>query len=146
MLTRHGALQDVARVLQRALDQHGPHLGRPFDITLEGWRPGRGDYGTEYAGELVELIEARNCGQGAGCVHAGTRRAVRQIGGAGGTCTLLMLLSLGDTRVRGFVHDGRTVPAAALDYAGDVAPRCDRYEERTVVKRGPRRKQPDTLF
>lgn len=28
------------------------------------WTPGRGDYGTEYAGDLIEIIERLNCALG----------------------------------------------------------------------------------
>lgn len=71
-----------------------------------GWLPGRGDYGTEYATELIALIEARNCAQG--CNNAGPA-AAREDFGPGGTCHWLALISIPE-RVTGFVHDGRDAP------------------------------------
>jgi len=77
----------------------------PKDATDE-WQPHRGDYGTEYAGDLVELIEQRNCVQG--CTLAGARKLRREVG-PGGSCIHLCTISLGDP-VTGFVDDGGDAP------------------------------------
>lgn len=137
---------ELAGTFRAVLDRLQVEDGPPLDVTAAGWLPHRGDYGTEYAGELVELVEARCCGAGRGCANAGTRAAIKRVGGAGGTCRLLMLMSLPE-RVHGFAHDGGRVPDDAPDYAGQPAPRCDRYVERPgPVRRGPRPRQPDSLF
>lgn len=136
---------ELASAMRATIDRAGPGAGRPFDITPAGWLPARGDYGTEYAAELIELVEARNCSAGRGCVHAGRVRDIREQG-PGGVCRLLALMSLPE-RVIGFAHDGRCVPddidrAGSLWTAGAPAPRCDRYAERPPpVRRGPRRRQ-----
>ncbi len=54
---------------------------------------GRGDYGTEYAHNLIEKIEQWNCSRGA-CVHSGTE-ADRAESGPGGTCHLLASVFFG---------------------------------------------------
>lgn len=73
-----------------------------MDITGDGWVARRGDYGTEYAAELVYAIEQRNCSLG--CAKSGTREQ-RRMYGPGGVCRLLMFLELQE-RVKGFSHDG----------------------------------------
>lgn len=50
------------------------------------WRPGRGDYGTEYAGDMIELIERMNCSLG--CTKAGTAKEIAEMG-AGGSCPVI---------------------------------------------------------
>jgi hypothetical protein len=50
------------------------------------WVPGRGDYGTEYATDLVEIIERHNCVKG--CTRSGTQ-AERDEFGLGGNCEVL---------------------------------------------------------
>lgn len=47
----------------------------------------RGDYGCEYAADIVELIEGSNCTLG--CTHAGTADEIAEFG-PGGLCGLLM--------------------------------------------------------
>lgn len=84
-----------------------------MDVTKDGWLAHRGDYGTEYAAELVSAIEQRNCSLG--CAKSGTREQ-RRMYGPGGVCPLLALVSMGE-RVKGFSHDGN----------GD-APVCTEWE------------------
>jgi hypothetical protein len=59
----------------------------------EPWTPGRGDYGTEYAGDLIEIIEAHNCVKG--CTRTGTPREIEDYG-PGGTCEILARVSIPD--------------------------------------------------
>jgi hypothetical protein len=110
-----------------------------FDVTDEGWLPSRGDYGTHYADQLIQLIEARNCIQG--CTHAGTLAAIREHG-PGGTCHLLALVGLPE-RVKGFEHDGGVTTIEQPDDArgsrwgvipaGTPAPLCaERVDPATV--------------
>lgn len=63
------------------------------DIQENGWRPGRGDYGSDHSSDLIELIEDHNCSKG--CTLSGTRAARREFG-PGGTCSILMRVSFGD--------------------------------------------------
>jgi hypothetical protein len=116
-----------------------------FDVTDDGWLPARGDYGTHYADQVIQLIEARNCVQG--CTHAGTLAAVREHG-PGGTCHLLALVGLPE-RVKGFEHDGGVTTADQTgDHArwGDIpagtpAPLCtERTPRPGPVRRGPRKR------
>lgn len=59
------------------------------DVTAEGWLARRGDYGAEYAADLIPLIEATTCHLG--CVNAGSE-AERAEFGPGGNCHLLAQL------------------------------------------------------
>jgi len=67
-----------------------PEPGRPrhADGGPLDWVPGRGDYGTEYAFALVEIIEEHNCSKG--CVFA-VRDAVDEWG-PGGNCSVLAMI------------------------------------------------------
>lgn len=56
------------------------------DSGATDWRPGRGDYGAEYAGDLIEIIERFNCSKG--CTRSGSQ-ADRDEFGPGGNCTVL---------------------------------------------------------
>lgn len=62
----------------------------------EGWIPGRGDYGTEYSGDLVAIIEAHNCVKG--CTRAGTAAQQAEFG-PGGCCGVLARVALGNQPV-----------------------------------------------
>lgn len=53
-----------------------------------GWQPGRGDYGTDNATELVDLIEERCCSLGQGCERAGTDDDINEFGPSG-TCGII---------------------------------------------------------
>jgi hypothetical protein len=53
----------------------------------EPWKPGRGDYGCEYAGNLIEIVEQHNCVKG--CTKAGTPEQVAEHG-PGGVCDVLV--------------------------------------------------------
>jgi hypothetical protein len=68
-----------------------------FDVTPEGWIPGRGDYGAHYASDLIPLVEAMSCRLG--CTKSGTQ-ATRDEFGPGGDCEVLAVLSLGDGETR----------------------------------------------
>lgn len=57
------------------------------------WAPYRGDYGTYYSTDTIELIEEHNCVKG--CTRSGTK-AQRAEFGPGGNCHVLALVSLGD--------------------------------------------------
>lgn len=83
-----------------------------MDVTKDGWLPARGDYGTEYAAELVYAIERRNCALG--CARSGTRQNRRDYG-PGGLCPLLAIVSIPD-RVRGFSHDGNPDAPLCTDW------------------------------
>ena len=52
----------------------------------EGWAPGRGDYGCEYATDLIPIIERLNCVHG--CANSGTPEAKAEYG-PGGDCAIL---------------------------------------------------------
>ena len=53
----------------------------------------RGDFGAEYATDLIPIVEATNCALG--CTKAGPTSAIAELG-PGGTCHVLAMLSLGD--------------------------------------------------
>lgn len=53
----------------------------------EGHVFGRGDYGCEYASDVIEIIEGMNCAQG--CARAGGPEAIAAMGSAGGSCDIL---------------------------------------------------------
>lgn len=80
------------------------------------WTPGRGDYGTEYAGDLIAIIEAHNCVKG--CTRAGTPREIEDYG-PGGTCEILARVSIPDAvpeldpRAEGPHCSARVDPATA---------------------------------
>lgn len=57
------------------------------------WIPGRGDYGTEYASELIEVIESGNCKKG--CLRSGSDAEKAEFG-PGGNCGILAMVALGD--------------------------------------------------
>jgi hypothetical protein len=57
-----------------------------FPVGPGGWVPGRGDYGAEYATDLIRIIEQRNCVKG--CTHAGSPAEVAEFG-PGGCCPIL---------------------------------------------------------
>ena len=63
------------------------------EVGPEGWVPGRGDYGSEYSSDLIEIIEAHNCIKG--CAHSGTDHD-REEFGPGGNCHTLAVVSMGD--------------------------------------------------
>lgn len=66
------------------------------EVGPEGWMPGRGDYGSEYSGDLIQIIERHNCLKG--CTKSGTE-AEREEFGPGGTCNILARVSLGQDAV-----------------------------------------------
>ena len=55
------------------------------------WKPGRGDYGAEHAGDVLLMVEATTCSRGHGCVHAGSD-SDREEFGPGGNCVVLARL------------------------------------------------------
>jgi hypothetical protein len=65
--------------------------GHMFDVTSDGWLPGRGDYGAEYAADLIALIEASSCRHG--CAKSGTQ-ADRDEYGPGGNCVILAMVCM----------------------------------------------------
>jgi len=56
------------------------------DIRENGWRPTRGDYGSDHSSDLIEVIEAHNCVHG--CLKSGSA-AKRKEFGPGGNCEIL---------------------------------------------------------
>lgn len=58
-----------------------------YEPGATNWIPGRGDYGTEYAGDLVEIVERLNCSKG--CTRSGTAADREAFGGPGGHCEIL---------------------------------------------------------
>ena len=54
----------------------------------EGHVFGRGDYGCEYAADIVAIIERFNCSKG--CVRAGTAEDIASIGGPSGLCDIAL--------------------------------------------------------
>lgn len=91
---------------------------RTYDITDEGYLPRRGDYNTEYAGQLVELIERNRCARGQGCVNAGTEADIAEHG-PGGVCPHLAEVLLP-------ARCSVLVPGVAF------APQCTAYEQRPL--------------
>jgi hypothetical protein len=63
-----------------------------YEPGSEDWIPGRGDYGTEYSFDLVDLVERMNCS--AGCVFAISANSGGL--GPGGTCSILNQVGLGE--------------------------------------------------
>ncbi len=59
------------------------------EVGPEGWVPGRGDYGTEYSSDLIEIVERHNCVKG--CTKAGSA-AEREEFGPGGNCEVLAMI------------------------------------------------------
>jgi hypothetical protein len=53
----------------------------------EGHVFGRGDYGSEYAADVIEIIERANCAKG--CARAGGPEAIASVGAPGGSCDIL---------------------------------------------------------
>lgn len=82
------------------------------DVDRTTYVYGRGDYGTEYAGDLIRIIEAGNCGK-ARCIHAGSDKDVAEFG-PGGNCRSLASLFAG-------------IPIPEFDPRDDGI-HCDRFE------------------
>jgi hypothetical protein len=82
----------------------------------EGWIPGRGDYGTEYSSDLIEIVERLNCVKG--CTKAGGP-AEREEFGPGGNCHTLALI-------------GADVPIPELEPRPD-GPHCTAREDPAVA-------------
>ena len=54
----------------------------------------RGDYGAEYASDVIEIIERFNCAKG--CARAGSADVIAEVGSAGGSCDILARIWLQD--------------------------------------------------